>query len=134
MHKQRLAILITAGLGAFATFMPWAEDSIMGTIYGTNGDGWINLMLFAAPLVISLLGDKTKSIKGGRLLYGAIIPSIIAGILGFVVINHFKSETYLTILYGTGSTVEFGLYLVVLAGIGLPILAVFLKDKESISE
>lgn len=57
MNKQRLAILILAGLGALATFMPWVKAPIVGTINGTKGDGWITLALFAVPLVISLLND-----------------------------------------------------------------------------
>ena len=61
MNKQRLAILIVAGLGALATFMPWVKAPIVGTINGTKGDGWITLVLFAVPLVISLLNDKTKT-------------------------------------------------------------------------
>ena len=137
MNKQRLAILIVAGLGALAAFMPWVKAPIVGKINGTEGDGWITLVLFAVPLVISLLKDKTKALKGG-LLYGAIIPSLVAGAIGLFDINSIMSDIggYNSFAKGLGATVsiEFGLYLVVLAGIALPIFAFLLKDKEVVSE
>ena len=135
MNKQRLAILIVAGLGALATFMPWVKAPIVGTINGTKGDGWITLVLFAVPLVISLLNDKTKVVKGG-LLYGAIIPSVLAGVIGIWKIIDFNStmsdvgdNPFAKALSATVS-IEFGLYLVVLAGVALPIAAFLIKDKE----
>lgn len=139
MSKQRLAILIVSVLGALATFMPWIKVPILGTINGTKGDGWITLVLFTIPLVITLLNDKTKAVKGG-LLYIAIIPSLFAGALGIWKILDFNSK-----MSDTGDnpfakalsasvSIEFGLYLVVLAGIALPILALLIKEKELISE
>jgi hypothetical protein len=143
MNKQRLAILIAAGLGALATFLPWVKAPIVGTINGTEGDGWITLVLFSVPLVISLLNDRTKAVKGG-ILYGAIIPSIIAGIIGIwkiIDINNINKMSMSEIgdnpfakALGITVSIEFGLYLVVLAGIGLPIAAFLIKDKESVSE
>jgi len=139
MNKQRLAILIVAGLGALATFMPWVKAPIVGTINGTKGDGWITLVLFAVPLVISLLNDKTKAVKG-RLLYGAIIPSVLAGVIGILKIIDFNSkmadvgDNPLAKALGSTVSIEFGLYLVVLAGIALPIAAFLIKDKDAESQ
>jgi ABC-type phosphate transport system permease subunit len=139
MNKQRLAILIVAGLGALATFMPWVKAPIVGTINGTKGDGWITLVLFAVPLVISLLNDKTKALKGGP-LYGAIIPSLVAGAIGVWKIIEFNSkmsdigDNPFAKALGATVSIEFGLYLVVLAGIALPIVAFLIKDKEVVSE
>ena len=139
MNKQRLAILIVAGLGALATFMPWVKAPYVGTINGTKGDGWITLVLFAVPLVMSLLNDKTKALKGG-LLYGAIIPSVVAGAIGVWKIIDFNSKMSdigggaFAKALGATVSIEFGLYLVVLAGIALPIFAFLIKDKEVVSE
>jgi hypothetical protein len=139
MNKQRLAILIVAGLGALATFMPWVKVPIVGTINGTKGDGWITLALFAVPLIISLLNDKTKALKGG-LLYGAIIPSLLAGAIGVWKIIEFNSkmsdigDNPFAKALGAAFSIEFGLYLLVLAGIALPIVAFLIKDKEVVSE
>jgi hypothetical protein len=139
MSKQRLAILIVAGLGVLATFMPWVSIPIVGTVNGTKADGWITLALFAVPLVISLLNDRTKQLKGG-LLYGAIIPSIIAGVIGISKIVDFNSsmselgDNPFAAMFGVTISIEFGLYLVVVAGFALPILAFLIKDKVGVTE
>lgn len=134
MNKQRLAILILAGLGGFATFMPWVKAPFIGSINGTKGDGWITLILYIIPVIISLLNDRTKALSGG-LLYGAIVPAIIAGAIGLWKIYDFNSK-----MSGMSSnpfgqaieasvSIEFGLYLVVLSGIALPLCAFLIKDK-----
>jgi len=139
MNKQRLGILIVASLGALATFLPWVKAPIIGTINGTKGDGWITLVLFAIPLIISLLNDKTQAIKGG-LLVGAIIPSIIAGIVGVWKIIDFNSkmsdigDNPFAQALGATVSIEIGLYLVVLAGFALPLIAYLVKDKTITSE
>ncbi len=137
MNKQRLAILIVAGLGALATFMPWVKMPIVGSVNGTAGDGWITFGLFAVSIIISLLGDRTKPIKGG-LLYAAIVPALLAAALGISKILDFKSKTAdmddnpFASMIQAAVTVEFGLYLVVAAGLALPIAALVVKGKETI--
>ena len=65
MHKQRLAIVIAAALGIVATFLPWVNIAFLGSVTGTNGDGWFTLILFIAALVIGLLKDKSAPVTGG---------------------------------------------------------------------
>lgn len=134
MNKQRLAILIVAGLGALATFMPWVKLPFIGTINGTKGDGWITLILFAVPIVISLLNDKSTAIKGG-LLYGAFIPGILAGLIGLwkIIALNSRMSNFGGNPFGAVS-IEFGLYLIVLTGIALPFVAFLVKDEKLISE
>ena len=137
MNKQRLGILIVASLGVLATFLPWAKGPLFIVNGAQRSDG-----LFVVPLVISLLNDKTKALKGGQ-FYGAIVPSIIAGIYGILAIvgthsmtSFFNSEMEDNVfgqLFGNFS-IGFGLWLVVLAGIALPIVAFKIKDKEVVSE
>ncbi len=125
-----------------ATFMPWIKmGSILGTFEGTTidgtkgGDGWITFGLFAITLLISLIKDKTKSLKGG-LLYVAIIPSIIAAAIGIweiIDLNSSMSQeiTRMTMaMSGSSASIGFGLYLLVLAGISIPIIAFVLKNKQ----
>lgn len=139
MNKQRLAILIAAGLGVTTTFLPWVKVPIIGTINGTKGDGWITLVLFAIPLIISLLNDKKTKIEGG-LLYCAIIPSLVAGGIGIWKIIDFNSkmsdlgDSPIAQALGSSVSIEFGLYLVVLVGILLPILAFVVEDHETNTE
>ena len=128
MNKQRIGILIAAGLGMLATFMPWLKAPVVGTINGAEwkGDGWITFFLFALTLVISLINDKSKSLKGW-LLYCAIIPSIIAAAIGIWKINDINSMIGTLGIYTGGLppaiSIGFGLYLEVLAGISIPIIA-----------
>lgn len=144
MNKQRLAVLIAAAVGMLASFMPWVKAPLVGSVNGINGaDGWINLVLFAIPLALCLLKDKTQPLKGA-FLYGAIAPAIIACIFGVWKIIDFEravssmsdpSNPFAQALSASVS-IEFGLYLVVLAGIALPILAFVVKEdkKEVVSE
>ena len=139
MNQQRLAILIAAGLGALATFMPWIRAPFIGTIAGSQGDGWYTLALFSVAIVVSLLSDKTKRIEGGA-LYAAIIPSIIAALIGIQKISHFSSmmadmkadmgDNPFAMALGATVSIEFGLYLLVLAGLAVPALAYLINDKQ----
>ena len=139
MNQQRLAILIAAGLGALATFMPWIRAPFIGTIAGSQGDGWYTLALFSVAIVVSLLSDKTKRIEGGA-LYAAIIPSIIAALIGIQKISYFSSmmadmkadmgDNPFAMALGATVSIEFGLYLLVLAGLAVPALAYLINDKQ----
>ena len=139
MNKQRLAILIVAGLGVLATFLPWVKVPIIGSVNGTQGDGWITLVLFAIAILISLSKDKTKAIEGGR-LYAAILPGGLAGALGLWKIIDFNSKmeelggNVMAEAIGSTVSIGIGLYLVVLAGIALPIVGFLIKDKKEVSE
>lgn len=136
MNKQRIAILIAAGLGVLSTFMPWVTMPFIGSINGMHEVGWTILILFIIPLIISLTGDKKVALKGG-LLYAAIIPSIIAGIIGIWKMVELKTEfsnemgdNPFTDLFEASVSIGLGLYLVVIAGIALPILAFAIKDNQ----
>ena len=134
MNQQRLAILIASGLGALATFMPWVKAPFIGSIAGTQGDGWITFILFNISLILSLRGDKTKSIAGGK-RFATVIPPIIAAFIGITKILSFNSnmgdlgDNSLAQAMGASISIEFGLYLVILAGIGVPIFAFLIKDR-----
>lgn len=134
MNKQRLAILIAAGLGALATFMPWVNAPLVGAIAGTKSDGWITFGLFAIPMGISLLNDKSKRMEGTP-LYGAFVPAIIAGLFGLWKVIDFNSlmgevsDNPFAKAMRESISIGFGLYLVILAGIAVPVLAYVIKDK-----
>jgi len=127
MNKQRIAILITAGIGAIATFLPWVKIKVQGVSASGVGDTAIafTLILFATVIVLSFLGDITKRIEG-KALYGVIIPPIIAALIGAIRI----SDMYSLIKHsGVKPTLQFGFYLFILAGIAVPLLAYFIKDE-----
>ena len=134
MHKQRIIIIVIAALGILATFMPWVKAPIIGSVNGTDGDGWITLVLFAVALVISLLGDRTQKIETKK-MYIASLVSIIAAVVGILDIIDIKSsmEDIGGIFSGElNISVGYGLYLIVLAGIAIPVyLFVDRKRKGS---
>lgn len=136
MNKQRLSILIASGLGAIATFMPWVKAPIIGTISGTKGDGWITFVLFSIAIFFALRDDKTNRIEG-KSFYGVIIPTIIAALIGIWKIADFNSKmanlgsNVFANALGASASIEFGLYLVVMAGISVPILSFIIKDSSN---
>ena len=133
MHKQKIAILITALIGGIGTFLPWAEVPFLGTINGTEGDGWITLGLFAVPIILALTGQSKVSLKGTKLI-AASIASFIAAIIGFIDLNDISSLTggndMISQMMGDMVSVGSGLYVIIIAGIALPILAFALKGSD----
>jgi len=143
MNKQRIAILIVAGLGVLAACMPWYEDEYYTRwdlknfedcasffcllLLNMNKFANLSIVLFAVPLVISLLNDRKKALKGG-LLYSAIFPGLIAGGIGIWHLWHLWR--WIGVGYISSDCVGNGLYLVVLVGIALPIVAFVVKEKE----
>ena len=133
MHKQKIAILITGLIGGIGTFLPWAEVPFLGTINGTEGDGWITLGLFAVPLILALTGQSQVSLKGTKLII-ASVASFIAAIIGFIDLNDITSLTggndMISQMMGDMVSVGSGLYVIIIAGIALPILAFALKGSD----
>ena len=137
MHKQRLIIMVISILGMLATFMPWVKAPLIGSVNGTEGDGWITLGLFAVALVMSLLGDRTQKIVTKK-IYIASIASIIAAVIGIWKIIDFNSsmnEITGDSIFGTtldlNISIGYGLYLIVLAGIAIPVYLFVMKRKKT---
>ncbi len=140
MHKQKIGILITAGVGAFATFLPWVHAPIIGSVPGSSGDGWITFILFGIAAGLCFIGKKTISIKN-ILLIIIMISSGLAAAVGLYKIIDFKSKMsgvdtdnpFVEALTQTAG-IGVGLYLVVIAGISVIIIGILLKKSESIEE
>lgn len=113
MDNQRFAILILALAGMAATFMPWMEAPMIGSIRGTKDDGWLTFFLFLIPLILSMVGDKSRPLRSW-FLYAAVLPGLVATAIG---ISNFFQEQSPTFSPG------YGLYLMILAGIVLAIAA-----------
>jgi hypothetical protein len=130
MNKQRLGILIAAVVGMLAVFMPWANMPV-GSISGMDGsDGWVVLVLFAIPLVVSLLKDRSQPVRGG-LLWVATVPGILVAVLGIWKVARFNEAIgdAGAIAEALGVGIGFGLYLTILAGLAVPLVAFLLKGR-----
>jgi hypothetical protein len=138
-HKQRLGVLIAAAAGIVATFLPWIHAPIIGSVSGTQGDGWITLILFLPAVILCLSGDSTKPIKGGKRL-GTVIPSLIASLIGAYKIADFKSikssmnegmeDNPFAEMFASTVQIGIGLYLLIAAGVAVAVLAWALDKKH----
>jgi len=135
MHRQRQFILLTAAVGMLCTFLPWVTIPILGSISGTKGDGWLTFALFFIPLLIVLLGEKSQSISGKKLT-AVILPAALASILGIWKIIDFNNKMgsargndAFSQFMGASVSIGVGLYLLVIAGIALTVVAIRFKDE-----
>lgn len=137
-NKQRLALLATAAIGMLCTFLPWISVPFAGSINGTKGDGWFTFLFFGISLGLSFVGEKTEAF-GGIKFWVASAFSLLAGSIGLYKIIDFNSKMsnlsdnpFAQAISATVS-VEFGLYLLALAGIAYPIVGFFLGRNNSLS-
>ena len=125
MHKQRLAVMIAAGLGVIGVFMPWVVSESI-TIFGStipgvsyNGmdlNGWIPLLLAVAAGVFAFLGDdREKAIDAN---FVKIVAGTGAGIVLFML--------YIWIM---GRGLSIGVYLTLLAGLAILAVPFVIKDS-----
>lgn len=137
MHQQRTAILIAAAVGMVGTFLPWYNAFII-SINGTNDPdriGWITLLLFGGILLTTLAGDRESALKGGSLGI-AFLLALGAGFLALWRISGFRSAIGRSSTEGPFArslssmiSVGFGLYIVLLAAVGIILLGLFLQKK-----
>ena len=136
LSTQRKVVAGGAAAGIVSTFLPWANAPIVGSISGTEGDGWITLLLFVVPLVLALRGDKLSFLTK-RDSYIAAAAAAIAGLIGlFKILDVQKAKDSLSSegfgLFVSGSiSVGFGLYLLVIAAVVVVAGALLMKDKVS---
>jgi hypothetical protein len=136
LSMQRKVVAGGAAAGVLSTFLPWANAPIVGSISGTEGDGWITLLLFVVPLVLAIRGDKLSFLTK-RDSYIAAAAAAVAGLIGlFKIMDVQKAKDSLSSegfgLFVSGSiSVGFGLYLLVIAAVAVVVGALFLKDKVS---
>ena len=114
MSKQRKFILIAALAGIIGMFLPWYTFSLFGvygSVNGMHGEGLLVFLCFAVSAVIAYLGDQTKT-----LLPSSWIIVLICGALATLIVawNMLRSNDY-----GLLSSMSFGIYLVVIAAIGV---------------
>lgn len=135
-HLQRIAIIAAASLGILATFLPWVSAPIIGTVYGTAGDGWITLCLFVPAVVLAFQGDRLAPLLGGARL-GAIIPAGIAGLIGIIKIVQFRSnvsnlddDNPFSAALSVSVQLRIGIFLLVFAGIGVCVAAWILEKRR----
>lgn len=89
---KRIIALIVAVIGAIATFLPWATvkvsgfgESVAESVSGTEGDGWITLILFVAIAAVAIVSG-IKDMKKDMPIWAKAVVTILAVICGIVAI------------------------------------------------
>jgi len=130
--KQRLALWAASLLGVIAIFMPMVSlDSSLNTAerrliqnsmdltWMADVIGWIVLIFLAVPVILCLMGDRTKPVgkaKIGIIISGALIAAI--DVIRIIAIN---GEQFIN--------PGFGMFLMLIAALALCILP-FIKKLE----
>lgn len=138
-HIQRFGLGVAALLGCLCTFLPWITVPVIGTVYGTAGDGWITLILFIPAVVFAVLGDRLAPI-GGWKRFAASIPPVLAALIGLGKIVDLNSRLadmraaaannpFGAAMAATVQT-RIGLYLLVLAGAACAAAVFALKGDD----
>ena len=112
MKKQisvaSIVVAVASAIGIIATFLPWITTSILGTTIsarGTDGDGWITLILFIAVLGM-VIYSMFKEAKWAKICI--TIAAALALLDGIIIMINALSN---------GFTASIGVYLVIIAGI-----------------
>lgn len=113
MNTQRKFMMIAAGVGVIAMFLPWIRISLFGfgseSINGFHDTGILVFLCFVACGVIAFMGDQQAPL--GKTMWMA---SLIAGGLAAVLMIIFFLRGMDAISY-----ISFGFYLSLLAALGL---------------
>ena len=64
LHKQKLYVLIAAGVGLIALLLPWRTIGGFKAATGFNGLGLISLLGVVGVIVATFMGDKSKPFAG----------------------------------------------------------------------
>lgn len=124
MHIQRTGIAVASALGAVGTFLPWIHVPVAGSVYGTAGDGWLTLIFFLIPLVLSVLGRRAEPLSRGRLIASIIMASLAGALVVWKFVAVLGAE-----LMRPGV----GLYLILLASLTLIVLGVVTKGRPAVA-
>ena len=126
MNKQKLFTLIAAGLGAIATFLPWASVSMMGfskSVSGTAGDGILTLILFIVIIVLALAGNLANMVT-------KIITALLSvGCLAIGIYDMGNLDKF-----GGIAETGIGLYLLIVASIAVIGIVFGMKAETKASE
>lgn len=120
MEKNRLFILISAGVAILGSLLPWASLNAGSfgsySVNGYQGDGWFVIIAAIVSIVLACLNNMNKAMSKGFSI-GVIVAGAIATL---VTLNSlFNVNKYMSNFGGYGISIGFGLILAILASIAL---------------
>ena len=140
MEKNRLFILISAGVAILGSLLPWAtlNAGAFGSysVHGFNGDGWFVIIAAIVSIVLTCLNNVNKPMPKGFAI-GVIVAGAISTLVTLV--NLFSINKYVTHIGGYGVSIGFGLILSLLASISLVVTGLLAMSggkitKDSLAE
>ena len=140
MEKNRLFILISAGVAILGSLLPWAtlNAGAFGSysVHGFNGDGWFVIIAAIVSIVLTCLNNVKKPMPKGFAI-GVIVAGAISTLV--TLINLFSINKYVTHIGGYGVSIGFGLILSLLASIALVVTGLLAMSggkitKDSLAE
>ncbi len=140
MEKNRLFILISAGVAILGALLPWASLNIGAfgsySVHGFNGDGWFVIIAAIVSIVLACLNNMNKPMPKGFAI-GVIVAGAISTLVTLV--NLFSVNKYVSNFGGYGVSIGFGLILSLLASIALVVTGLLAMSggkitKESFTE
>lgn len=126
-NKQRLFIVIAAGIGLLSAFLPWAKVSIFGisdTSMGLSVGAWVSMLLYAGAGAMAFTDDKSIALEKGKKNIMVILGGLGALFSLFKIIQ-ISSESMMS--------AGFGCYLSLLAGLALVGIYFFVSDEGEIN-
>lgn len=140
MEKNRLYILISAGVAILGSLLPWASLNAGSfgsySVNGYQGDGWFVIIAAIVSIVLACLNNMNKEMPKGFSI-GVIVAGAIATL---VTLNSlFNVNKYMSNFGGYGISIGFGLILAILASIALVVTGLLAMSggkitKESFTE
>lgn len=140
MEKNRLFILISAGVAILGSLLPWASLNAGSfgsySVNGYQGDGWFVIIAAIVSIVLACLNNINKAMSKGFSI-GVIVAGAIATL---VTLNSlFNVNKYMSNFGGYGISIGFGLILAILASIALVVTGLLAMSggkitKESFTE
>lgn len=127
-NKQRLFIVIAAGIGVLSTFLPWAKVSLFGisdTASGFSTGGWLSMLLYAGAGILAFLDDKTQGLAKKRMTLMFVL-SVLGTLFTLFKIIQISSESMVS--------ASIGVYLAFLAGLALVAIYFFVNSKGEINK
>ena len=124
-NKQKQFIIIAAGVGIIAAFLPWAKITffVSETSIGLSVGAWFSLLLYAGAGALAFLGEKSSAIEESkRMLF--VILSGLGALFSLWRLIQFGSEKMIS--------AGIGCYLSLLAGLALVGIYFFVTDEGEI--
>lgn len=136
MNKQRFAVIIVAIIGMIATFLPWYRVMDLETLSGMSSSGWFTFIMFVVVILLALRKNLKEDMTMG-LSWIMTMCSLLASfaVLWKMIDIFFAKEGMFSLggrmygIMGSQVTVEYGSWVVVIAGICVPLVAFLFRDK-----